>query len=393
MAGWRAHDRPRVLDRDGRIPSLPRPMPTTPVPTTVLAEAQSLPLRLRVSLWMLCGAALGLPVDDLIETINQQLDVAKRRLDGKRLRMTRTERVAHATRQQRLGGALRDLIRWIASPKQLIRWLKRLQQRRANGDGAVEPKKPGRPWIGQDKVDAILRIYDSGLTGLSRIAGEMAKCGMDVAESSVRRVLTQHGRPPTDHNHRHGSTWAQFWQRHAAHTVGADFIQMPIGLLGTVVNAFVFVAIEHDTRRVHLLGITIHPTDVWIAQCLRNATMDGEPLATRKHWILDNDQKYGVRTTAVLGSKLLWTSLHAPDMNAYIERFNRSIEEECLDHLVFLSEYHLRDAVATYVRHYNSERPHQGIGNVPVGPWQIGAGEIVCDESLHGLLQSYRRAA
>lgn len=54
---------------------------------------------------------------------------------------------------------------------------------------------------------------------------------------------------------------------------------MPIGLLGKVVNAFVFVAIEHDTRRVHLLGITIYPADVWVAQCLRNATMDSEPLS------------------------------------------------------------------------------------------------------------------
>ncbi len=168
---------------------------------------------------------------------------------------------------------------------------------------------------------------------------------------------------------------------------------MPIGLLGKVVNAFVFVAIEHDTRLVHLLGITIHPTDVWIAQCLRNATMSGETLAGRKHWILDNDSKYGVRTTAVLGSKLLQTSIRAPDMNAYCERFVRSISEECLDHIVFMSEEHLREYVVGYLAHYNKQRPHQGLDNVPIGPWQVGSGEIVCDESLHGLLKSFRRAA
>lgn len=65
-------------------------------------------------------------------------------------------------------------------------------------------------------------------------------------------------------------------------------------------------------------------------------------MAGRKHWILDNDSKYGVRTTAVLGSKLLQTSIRAPDMNAYCERFVRSISEDCLDHIVFLSEDHLR---------------------------------------------------
>lgn len=137
----------------------------------------------------------------------------------------------------------------------------------------------------------------------------------------------------------------QFWQRHAHTTVGADFIQMPIGLLGKVVNAFVFLAIEHDTRRVHLLGVTIHPTDAWIAQAIRNVTMDGEPLAGRKHWVLDKDRKFGPSTAAVLGKKLIHTAFHTPDMNAYMEGFNTSIGEECLDHFVFLSEKHLREIV------------------------------------------------
>jgi transposase InsO family protein len=363
-----------------------------PNPTTI-TEAASLPLRLRVSLWMLCGAALGLPVDDLITAIDQQLAAAKRSLNGRHLRMTTAERVAHARTMARLAQPFRELFHGIVSPDALIRWLKRHQQRRANGEGATAPRRPGRPWIGPDKVDAILRIYDSGLTGLSRMVGEMRKCGLSVAESTVRRVLTQHGRAPTSTNRRRGSTWAQFWQRHAAATVGADFLQVPIGLLGKVVNAFVFLAIEHDTRRVHLLGITLSPTDEWIAQCLRNATMDGAPLATRTHWILDNDGKYGRGTAAVLGKRLIWTAIRAPDMNAYIERFNRSIHEECLDHIVFLNEAHLRDAVTAYLRHYHGERPHQGLDNATIEPWMVGSGPIVCDTSLHGMLTSFRRAA
>ena len=242
-------------------------------------------------------------------------------------------------------------------------------------------------------MTTILRIYDSGLTGLSRIVGEMGKCGLPVSESTVRRVLNANARAPTDNKHRAGSTWAQFWARHSHTTVGVDFIQMPIGLLNKIVNAFVLVAIEHDSRRVHLLGITTHPTDVWIAQCIRNATMAGEPLAERKHWILDNDGKYGSGTTEILGKKALWTSIRAPDMNAYIERFIRSISEECLDHIVFISEEHLREFVVGYLRHYNEQRPHQGIGNVPIGLWQVGTGTLVCDDSLHGLLKSFRRAA
>ena len=221
----------------------------------------------------------------------------------------------------------------------------------------------------------------------------MDKCGHKVVESTVRRVLTANGQPPVDGNHRRGLTWAQFWNRHASFLVGVDFMRIPVGIMGTIVNAFVFCAIEHDTRRVHLLGITMHPTDEWIANRLREATADGAPLAGRKYWLLDNDGKYGQRTTATLGKRALWTSVHAPDMNAVIERWNKSAKTECLDHVVFLSEEHLRQYVSSYVQHYNSERPHQGIDNAPVGQWTVGTGEIVCDESLHGLLKSFRRAA
>ena len=93
-----------------------------------------------------------------------------------------------------------------------------------------------------------------------------------------------------------------------------------------------------------------------------------------------------------LAGKLIETAICAPDMNAYIERFNESIEEECLDHII-LTEDHLRDTVIASLRHYHEQRPHQGIGNVNIGPWTVGSGEIVCDESLHGLLKSFRRAA
>ena len=94
-----------------------------------------------------------------------------------------------------------------------------------------------------------------------------------------------------------------------------------------------------------------------------------------------------------LGKKLVQTSIHAPDMNSIAERFLRGAREECLDHAVFLSERMLRHYADTYVLHFNTERPHQGIGNVPIGEWQVGSGEIVCDKRLHGLLKSFRRAA
>ena len=379
--------------------TFPRPMaeqppppipPIPPIPASILA----LPFATRLGWWLTYGTALGIPVDSIFQLISTMLAAAKRQLVGKHLRLTITERLTAAKHAKLIPLAMRTLVQWIVSPESLIRWLKRYQQRRANSSEAKKDAgKEKRPWIGAEKVAAILRIYDSGLEGLSRIVGEMDKCGHKVVESTVRRVLTANGRPPVDGNHRRGSTWAQFWNRHASFLVGVDFMQIPVGIMGKIVNAFVFCAIEHDTRRVHLLGITLHPTDEWIANVLRTATAEGAPLAGRKFWLLDNDRKYGQRTTATLGKRALWTSVRAPDMNSVIERWNKSAKEECLNHVVFLSEEHLRQYVTSYVRHYNTERPHQRINNVPIGPWTVGTGEIVCDESLHGLLKSFRRAA
>lgn len=132
---------------------------------------------------------------------------------------------------------------------------------------------------------------------------------------------------------------------------------------------------------------------IWIANTLWAATMMGGPLADRRYWILDNDGKYGNRTAAILGSHLVWTSIRVPDMNAYIERWNRSAQDECLDHVVILSEASLRKYVEAYIYHHHAERPHQGIGNVPIENCAIGTGEIVCDKSLGRLLKAFPTAA
>lgn len=148
---------------------------------------------------------------------------------------------------------------------------------------------------------------------------------------------------------------------------------------------------------MHLLGITQHPTGEWILNALRSAPMDGMPLATRKYWIHDNDGKYPRKRMQQLlsdrGMESTPTIPYTPDMNAYAERFIRSIREECFDSIIFMTEAMLLEATTTYFQHYNSERPHQGIGNVPVSPWVPGTGEIICDTQMHGLLKSFRRAA
>ena len=362
---------------------------TTPLPP---------PAHLRFLLWMSFGYLLGLPIAELFSGINLQTEIMQRQLGKRRLSYTIAERLRLLDLQKKLGKHLRECIDWIASPQALAKAIKRYQERIAQEKKATEKNKPGRPWLSQTKMDAIVKIYHGGCRGLSRIVGEMAKCGLPVAESTVRKVLNQQGLTPGPGRDKQGATWAQFWRIHAAQAVGIDFLQIPVGLFGTIAYHFVFFAIEHDTRAVHLLGITEHPNADWVLNALRASTMDGMPLAKRKYWVHDNDGKFPKKRMRQLlkdrGLKSVPICPYVPDMNAYSERFVRSVHEECFDHMIFMNDAMLSKAATTYFQHYNSERPHQGIGNVTIGPWEARTtGDIVCDTQLHGLLKSFRRAA
>jgi putative transposase len=86
----------------------------------------------------------------------------------------------------------------------------------------------------------------------------------------------------------------------------------------------------------------------------------------------------------------------SPDLNAFAERFVRSIKGECLDRFVFFGENMLRHAVKEFCSHYLAERPHQGIGNRLIDPAPnagLAVGKTVCHERLGGLLKYYNRKA
>lgn len=84
----------------------------------------------------------------------------------------------------------------------------------------------------------------------------------------------------------------------------------------------------------------------------------------------------------------------SPSLNAYAERFGRSIKKECLDQLIFFSERSLHHALTQYIEHYHEGRPHQGINNRPIEPRLVESWPAVtpeCRERLGGLLHSYEQ--
>ena len=85
----------------------------------------------------------------------------------------------------------------------------------------------------------------------------------------------------------------------------------------------------------------------------------------------------------------------SPNLNAFVERFNRSIKEECLDRVIPLGEAHLRELVREYVAHYHAERPHQGLGGrlVAATSEPSGRGPLARRQRLGGVLNHYYREA
>jgi putative transposase len=147
------------------------------------------------------------------------------------------------------------------------------------------------------------------------------------------------------------------------------------------------------------MGVTRHPTDAWVAQQLREAMPFGQ---RPRYLVRDNDSTYGQAFTRVAeasGITVLRTAYRAPRENAACERFLGSARRECLDHLLVLREAHLRRLLQDYVRYFNTERPHQGLGQrIPdrtagaLSQPRVG-GPVRAVPVLGGLRHAYRRVA
>jgi transposase InsO family protein len=168
---------------------------------------------------------------------------------------------------------------------------------------------------------------------------------------------------------------------------------------------YVAFVIETGTRRVHLLGITAHPTGQWATQIARNLAGELEEAGHRfTRLIRDRDAKFTAAFDAVFGSigiSVLLTAPQAPRMNAYAERFVRTVRAECTDRMLIAGERHLHTVLFEYIAHYNIGRSHQGHGMSLRAPddgpaviaFPIPATRIRRGIRLAGLINEYRQAA
>ena len=172
--------------------------------------------------------------------------------------------------------------------------------------------------------------------GYTRLRGALNNLGLDFGRSTIQRILTAHGIEPAPVR---GKTlsWSTFLKAHWGAIAAADFFSVEVLTRRGLVRYLVLFVIDLKTRRVHIAGLTRRPDGEWMAQIARNLTdTAGGALKGFRHLIVDRDPLYTAHFRNLLrstGTQVLRLPANSPNLNAYAERFVRSIRQECLRHV------------------------------------------------------------
>jgi transposase InsO family protein len=238
--------------------------------------------------------------------------------------------------------------------------------------------------------------------GYDRIVGALANIGQRLSDQTVGNILRRHGIPPAP-KRKHTTTWRDFIRAHRDVLVGTDFFTVEVLTLKGLVTYYVLFFIQLESRRVCVAGITPHPEQQWMEQMGRNVTMQKWGfLANSRYLLHDRDTKFCTSFRQLMEAgrvKTMALPARSPNLNAYAERWVRSVKQECLSRLILFGERPLRRALQQYLAHYHEERNHQGKQNRLLFPLPnrgvSGDNRIIGrpKERLGGLLKYYEREA
>ena len=202
--------------------------------------------------------------------------------------------------------------------------------------------------------------------GYDRIVGALANLGYTVSDQTVGSVLRRHGIAPAPQRGRTMS-WRDFLAAHLSVLAGADFFTVEVLKWRGLVTYYVLFFLHLETRRITIAGITRHPDGEWMEQIARTATQESWGYLNRCRYALhDRDKKFCASFRSALaaaGVKPIMLPAKSPNLNAYAERWVRSVKQECLSKLVLFGEGPLQRSLTEYTAHCHLERNHQGKDN------------------------------
>ncbi|WP_455432717.1 integrase core domain-containing protein [Streptosporangium soli] len=216
-------------------------------------------------------------------------------------------------------------------------------------------------------------------------------------------ILNRAGIDPTPR--RSGPTWKQFLTAQAEHIVAVDFLHVDTANL---TRQHALIMLKHGSRRAHLLGATTNPTGPWTAQAARNFLMNtdtGTDMRKLKFLIRARGGQFTDAFDTVFadaGLRVIKSPPQAPKANAHCERIIGTLRRELLDRVLILNEQHLRRTLTRYLAHYNTARPHRGMGQLspsqaettsPPTPIDLADHRVHRRAILGGLINEYRIAS
>jgi putative transposase len=331
----------------------------------------------------------------VIEYLQEENRILKERLGGRRVRFTDAERRRLARKAYALGRKVLDELETMVTPDTLM-WYRNLIAQKWNYS---HRRGPGRPRIMSTIVDLIVRMaLENRSWGYTRIQGALANLGHEVGRGTIANTLREQGIDPAPERGKRTS-WSTFLKAHWECVAATDFFTVEVCTARGLVTFYVLFFINLASRTVKIAGATSNPGDAWMAQIARNLTEpDGGFLTGTRYLILDRDTKYSDAFRNFLareGIHVIRLPPRSPNLNAFAERFVRSIRSECLNRMIFFGQASLQHAIGHFMAHYHSERNHQGLENRLLRPPPVIARSqpVRRRQRLGGMLNYYHRAA
>jgi transposase InsO family protein len=240
----------------------------------------------------------------------------------------------------------------------------------------------------QARLTLIRQMWSSNPTwGSKRIQAELAKLGIRVSDSTIRKYRPKARRHPGE------QTWKTFLQNHAKEFISVDFFTVPTATFRVL---YVFLVLSHERRKVLHFNVTDSPSTAWTAQQLTEAFAYSHP---PRYLLRDRDSIYGLQFQAravSLGLEQKLIATRSPWQSPFVERLIGSIRRECLDQVIVLHARHLHRLLSDYLQYYHCHRTHRALDQDCPQPRPMeppAQGKIIALPLLGGLHHRYSRQA
>jgi len=331
-----------------------------------------------------------------LQLLQAQIRILRSRIDVSRIVPTPQEKAELLRLGAQVGHDVAEVMH-VVQPETYRKWIRQSRL-------GVAFKPSGRPRIPMATVDLVLSMADDNVRwGYRRIVGEFKKLGIRIGTSTVKKILRGSGiHPAPDKAFKKPVVpWTTFVHAHMESMAACDFFTKRIYTLRGVLTAYVLVFIHLGSRKVYCSPATFNPTGDWVMQQTRNANMWLDDMGVTPRFVIhDRDRKYPDAFKAFWkteGVRCIRIPLKAARANAFVETWIESLKRECLNYFMCFGEDQLDYITTTWVRYYNTRRPHRGLGmkNEVLEKTFIpqSEGVVRCRQQLGGLIKSYYREA